>query len=37
MKRGSNEFSEHYDVNYQDKYVRRGDGSFRGSCHPAAF
>jgi hypothetical protein len=37
MKRGSNEFSEHYDVNYQDTYVRRGPGIFRGSCHPAAF
>jgi hypothetical protein len=37
MKRGSNEFSEHYDVNYQDTYVRRGSGIFRGSCRPAAF
>jgi hypothetical protein len=37
MKRGSNEFSEHYDVNYQDTYVRRGPGIFRGSCHPSAF
>jgi hypothetical protein len=37
MKQGSNEFSEHYDVNYQDTYVRRGLGIFRGSCHPAAF
>ncbi|MGE5125810.1 MAG: hypothetical protein ACM3PV_05945 [Betaproteobacteria bacterium] len=33
----SNEFSEHYDVNYADQYVRRGAGSFRGSCYPAAF
>ena len=37
MKQGSNEFSEHYDVNYQDKYIRRGNGIFRGSCYPAAF
>jgi len=37
MKRGSNEFSEHYDVNYQDRYVRRGSGIFRGSCYPSAF
>jgi hypothetical protein len=33
----SNEFSEHYDVNLQDRYVRRGPGTFRGSCYPAAF
>lgn len=33
----SNEFSEHYDVNYQDVYVRRGSGIYRGSCYPAAF
>lgn len=33
----SNEFSEHYDVNYADKYVRRGPGIFRSSCYPAAF
>jgi hypothetical protein len=37
MKRGSNEFSEHYDVNYQDRYVRKGSGIFRGTCYPAAF
>jgi hypothetical protein len=37
MKRGSNEFSEHYDVNYQDRYVRKGSGIFRGTCRPAAF
>ena len=33
----ANEFSEHYDVNLSDRYVRRGPGSFRGSCYPAAF
>ena len=33
----SNELSEHYDVNLADRYVRRGPGSFRSSCYPAAF
>ncbi len=33
----SNEFSEHYDINYSDRYVRRGPGTFRSSCYPAAF
>jgi hypothetical protein len=33
----TNQFSEHYDVNYADKYVRTGSGIFRGSCYPAAF
>lgn len=33
----TNEFTEHYDVNYQDHYVRRGPGIYRGSCYPAAF
>jgi hypothetical protein len=33
----TNEFSEHYDVNYADKYIRTGSGIFRGSCYPAAF
>jgi len=33
----SNELSEHYDVNYADRYVRRGPGSFRSTCYPAAF
>jgi hypothetical protein len=32
-----NEFSEHYDVNYKDQYVRRGNGIFRSACYPAAF
>lgn len=36
MKR-VNEFSEHYDVNYKDQYVRRGNGIFRSACYPAAF
>jgi hypothetical protein len=33
----SNQLSEHYDVNYADKYIRRGTGIFRTSCYPAAF
>jgi hypothetical protein len=33
----TNDFSEHYDVNYADKYIRTGPGTFRGSCYPAAF
>ena len=33
----SNETSEHYDVNYADRYVRRGSGIYRTSCYPAAF
>jgi hypothetical protein len=33
----SNEFTEHFDVNYADKYVRRGSGVYRGACYPAAF
>jgi len=36
MKR-TNEFSEHYDINYKDEYVRRGNGTYRGACYPAAF
>jgi hypothetical protein len=36
MKR-TNEFSEHYDINYANVYIRTGSGSFRGSCYPAAF
>ena len=33
----TNDFTEHYDINYADQYVRRGQGIFRGSCYPAAF
>ena len=33
----TNQFSEHYDVNYADKYIRSGPGIFRGSCYPSAF
>jgi hypothetical protein len=37
LKRGSNKSSEQYDVNFQDKYIRRGSGIYRSSCYPAAF
>jgi hypothetical protein len=37
LKRGSNKSSEQYDVNFQDKYIRRGSGIYRASCYPAAF
>ena len=33
----TNEFSEHFDINYADVYVRRGPGTYRSSCYPAAF
>jgi hypothetical protein len=33
----TNEFTEHFDVNYADKYVRKGSGIYRGACYPAAF
>jgi hypothetical protein len=37
LKKGSNASSEQYDVNLQDKYVRRGAGIYRVTCYPAAF
>jgi hypothetical protein len=33
----SNEFSEHFDINVADTYLRRGAGTYRSSCYPAAF
>jgi hypothetical protein len=33
----TNDFSENYDLNYQDVYVRKGPGTYRGSCYPAGF
>lgn len=36
MKR-TNDFSEHYDINVKDVYVRRGYGIYRGACYPSAF
>ncbi len=32
-----NRFSEHYDVFLGDGYVRRGEGTYRSTCWPAAF
>ena len=36
MKR-TNDFSEHYDLNVKDTYVRRGNGIYLGACYPSAF
>ena len=33
----NNEFSEHYDIFAGEGYIRRGKGSYRSSCFPAAF
>jgi hypothetical protein len=33
----TNDFTEHYDINYADRYIRRGPGTYRGICYPAAF
>jgi len=33
----TNDFTEHFDINYSDRYVRNGPGTYRGSCYPAAF
>jgi hypothetical protein len=33
----TNAFSEHYDLNLADRYVRRGPGSYQSICYPAAF
>jgi hypothetical protein len=35
--KNENERSEQYDIQLQDKYVRRGFGIYRSSCYPAAF
>jgi hypothetical protein len=32
-----NRFTEHYDIHLGDGYVRRGEGSYRSTCWPAAF
>jgi hypothetical protein len=37
VKQGSNTMSEQFDINYQDRYVRMGAGSYRATCYPAAF
>jgi hypothetical protein len=33
----TNEFSESFDINYQDKYVRLGPGIYQSACYPAQF
>lgn len=33
----SNEFSEAFDINYQDKYIRLGPGIYQSACYPAQF
>jgi len=37
VKQGSNTMSEQFDINFQDKYLRLGQGIYRASCYPAAF
>jgi hypothetical protein len=33
----SNDYTDHYDILTGDNHVRRGDGSYRVTCYPAAF
>jgi hypothetical protein len=35
--KNENGFSEQYDVQFADEYVRIGQGIYRSTCHPAAF
>lgn len=35
--KGENRFSDQYDILAGDGYTRRGDGSYRVTCYPAAF
>lgn len=35
--KNSNDFSEHYDILVSTVHIRRGDGSYRATCNPAAF
>jgi hypothetical protein len=35
--KSSNSVSEHFDISTSEGHVRRGDGSYRSSCYPAAF
>jgi hypothetical protein len=37
IKIGSNTFNEQYDIDYQNKYVRRGTGIYRSTCYPSSF
>ena len=32
-----NRFSEHYDLESSQGYVRRGEGTYASTCYPAAF
>jgi len=33
----TNDFSEHYAIKFQDKYIREGPGIYRGACYPSVF
>lgn len=35
--KSENRFSDHYDILTAQSYTRRGEGSYRSSCYPAAF
>jgi hypothetical protein len=35
--KNANAFSEHFDISTADGNVRRGEGSYRSTCYPAAF
>jgi hypothetical protein len=35
--KGTNTFSEHLDISTAEGNIRRGDGSYRSTCYPAAF
>jgi hypothetical protein len=35
--KGTNTLSEHFDISTADGNIRRGDGSYRSTCYPAAF
>lgn len=35
--KNENSFSEQYDIQYRDKYIRTGQGTYRATCYPAAF
>ena len=35
--KNENGFSEQYDIQFADKYVRSGSGIYRSTCYPAAF
>jgi hypothetical protein len=35
--KNTNDFNEQYAVLYSENWVRRGPGSFRGSCYPSSF